>query len=202
MTGNVFPDASLLAPEVRRSHARRVADGFYGRYLSGKVLDVGYRGDGEDAAGVPVVPWAIGVDLGSPDYNGTRLPFPGNSVDTVFSSHMLEHVAVPTILVADWYRVLKLGGFVVCVVPHRDLYEKKLAPPSRFNEGHQCFYTPSSLLRVFECVLPPNSYRVRHLVDNDVGYDYSIGPEEHANGCYEIELVLQKIKIPDWTITY
>ena len=190
-----------LAPEVRRSHARRIADGFYNRFLTGTVLDVGYRGDGKEAAGVPVVPWAIGVDLGSPGYNGTRLPYADNTIGTVFSSHMLEHVAVPVLLIADWHRVVKLGGFIVCVVPHRDLYEKKHAPPSRFNEGHQCFYTPAVLLGIVEIALAPNSYRVRHLVDNDVGYDYSIGPEEHANGCYEIELVLQKIKIPDWTLT-
>jgi hypothetical protein len=34
------------------------------------------------------------------------------------------------------------------------------------------------------------------LKDVDDGFDYAIPPNRHAAGCYEIELVLQKIKIP------
>jgi len=53
----------------------------------------------------------------------------------------------------------------------------------------------------FEEALEPNTFRVRHVHDNDYGYDYSIGPESHAEGCYEIELVLEKTAKPSWTIS-
>jgi len=48
--------------------------------------------------------------------------------------------------------------------------------------------------------LRPNTYRVRHLRDNDDGYSYGIGPEMHAGGGYEIELVVQKIAPPAWEL--
>ena len=85
-------------------------------------------------------------------------------------------------------------------MPHQCLYEKKAAPPSRWNEDHKRFYTPGSLLAEFEESLPPNGYRIRHLTDNDLGYLYDIGPEQHAAGCYEIELVIQKIRPPAWDL--
>jgi hypothetical protein len=56
------------------------------------------------------------------------------------------------------------------------------------------------LLREFEASLPPNGYRVRHLADNDLGYLYQIGTEQHAAGCYEIELVVEKITAPGWDL--
>ena len=62
------------------------------------------------------------------------------------------------------------------------------------------FYTPACLLCDFEAVLEPNSYRVRHLADNDCGYDYAIDPGAHSAGCYEIELVVEKIAEPSWRL--
>ena len=43
-----------------------------------------------------------------------------------------------------------------------------------------------------------NGYRVRHLIDNDVGYDYDRPPEVEPRGNYEVELVVQKIRRPQW----
>jgi len=44
--------------------------------------------------------------------------------------------------------------------------------------------------------LPVNGFRVRHLADNDAGFDYGTPLGQHASGCYEIELVVQKIARP------
>jgi hypothetical protein len=51
-----------------------------------------------------------------------------------------------------------------------------------------------------ESALAPNSYRLRHLVDNDLGFTYASPPEAHSGGCYEIEMVLEKIAEPPWNI--
>lgn len=40
--------------------------------------------------------------------------------DVVLSSHCLEHVANPLRALAEWLRVLKEGGFLLLVVPHKD----------------------------------------------------------------------------------
>jgi len=182
--------------EIGKTFLLRFADGFFEKYMSGAViLDIGFKG-GHDGA-VPIFPHAIGVDVDFPGYDGIRLPFSDESVDTVFASHVLEHVIDYRLVIRDWFRVVRTGGFIVCLVPHQFLYERKLVPPSNWNGDHKRFYTPASLLREFEESLEPNHYRIRHLADNDFGYIYEgIPPEQHAAGCYEIELVVQKIK-PD-----
>src|SRR5208337_2813433 len=193
------PEDWPVKGEASRTFKEKLKNGFFSTYMAGEVtIDVGYRGDHADA--VPIFPHAIGVDLDFPEYDGKILPFDDDSVDTVYSSHMLEHVADYRATIRDWHRVVKSGGFIVCVVPHQFLYEKKHTLPSRWNGDHKRFYTPASLLREFEESLEPNSCRVRHLRDSDEGYAYDVGPEAHPGGGYEIELVVQKITKPNWDL--
>lgn len=193
------PEDWPVKGEAGRTFNEKLRNGFFFTYMAGEVtIDVGYRGAFEDA--VPILPHAIGVDLDYPEYDGKKLPFPDESVDTVYSSHMLEHVADFRATICDWHRAVRSGGFIVCVVPHQFLYEKRLSLPSSWNADHKRFYTPASLLREFEASLRPNSYRVRHLRDNDENYTYDIGPEIHSGGAYEIELVVQKIAPPGWDL--
>jgi SAM-dependent methyltransferase len=194
-----IPEDWPVKGEASRTFREKLRNGFFATYMAGEVtLDVGYRGASEDA--VPIFPHAIGVDLDYPGYDGKILPFPDESVDSVYSSHMLEHVTDFRTTIADWHRVVRPDGFIVCVVPHQFLYEKRRSLPSSWNADHKRFYTPASLLREFEMSLWPNTYRVRHLRDNDDGYSYGVGPEAHAGGGYEIELVIQKIAPPVWEL--
>jgi SAM-dependent methyltransferase len=184
-----------IGPEAARSYQRRVESGFFKKYLSAKsILDIGYRG--EDQTSVPIVEQAIGIDLDYPGYDGVHLPFPDDSQDTVFSSHSYEHIGDYRVALREWYRVLRVGGFIVVFVPHKYLYERKSTPPSLFNPDHKRFYTAASLLREFEESLPANGFRIRHLAENDFDFDYSTAIGEHARGCYEIELVIEKIHRP------
>jgi SAM-dependent methyltransferase len=193
------PEDWPVTGEASRTFNEKLRNGFFSTYMAGEVtIDVGYRGAFDDA--VPILPHALGVDLDYPGYDGKKLPFPDESVDTVYSSHMLEHVTDFRATIWDWHRVVTPGGFIVCVVPHQFLYEKKRQLPSLWNADHKRFYTPASLLREFETSLQPNTYRVRHLRDNDEGYTYGIGPEAHSGGGYEIELVVQKITPPKWDL--
>ncbi len=51
----------------------------------------------------------------------SNLPMvPAEVYDFVLSSHMLEHSANPLRVLAEWRRLLKQGGGVVLVLPHRD----------------------------------------------------------------------------------
>lgn len=193
------PEDWPVQGEAGSSFKEKLREGFFAKYMSGNVvIDIGFRGSYANA--VPILPHAIGIDVDYPGYDGVILPFAAGSVDTVYSSHMLEHVTDYTIVIRDWYRVLKPGGFIVCIVPHQFLYERKHQLPSLWNFDHKRFYTPASLLREFEESLEPNTYRIRHLRDNDKDYDYACGPNVHACGRYEIELVVQKIQRPDWDL--
>lgn len=187
-----------IGREASKSYAAKVYSGFFKTYLSGAhILDIGYRGGFGEAE--PIVHQAIGIDFGFPGYDGVHLPFADNSQDAVYTSHCLEHMnALPAVL-TEWLRVLKIGGYAVIVVPHQYLYERKSSLPSR-HPDHRHFFTPGKLLAAIEDALPPNHYRVRHLMDNDLLYDYSLPPNTHPVGCYEIELVLEKIKAPIWSL--
>lgn len=193
--GKLLEWGSAVGTEARKSFSRWMREGFLDRFLFGEyVLDIGYRGYGEDAH--PILPWAIGIDLDYPGYDGTRLPFPDNSQDSVFSSHTLEHIPDYAQVLGDWFRVLRPNGHLITIVPHQFLYERRGQLPSRWNDDHRRFYTSASLLREIEEAIDPISFRVRYLEENDRGFSYDTPPSEHAQGCYEIILVLQKIQRP------
>lgn len=61
----------------------------------------------------------IGIDLKNGDVRGlaTRLPFRDGSFTGVLCTQVLEHVAEPTRLVEEAFRVLKPGGRVVLTAP-------------------------------------------------------------------------------------
>jgi SAM-dependent methyltransferase len=194
------PDSARpVGTESGKSYPAKIADGFIDRYLSGPaVMEVGYRG--YDHETVPIVPQAVGVDVGYPGYDGKSFPFSDKSLDAIYSSHCYEHIPDYREVLRDWYRLLKVGGFLIIVVPHQHLFERKRQMPSRWNPDHKRFYTPRSLLGEIEHALDENSYRIRHLVENDAGFDYRPTPREASSGCYEIELVLERIAQPGWVV--
>lgn len=183
--------------EAAKTFDRHIESGFWSRFVQGpNVLDIGFRG--YEGAVVPILEGAIGVDLDYPGYDGRTLPFPDGSQDAVFSSHCLEHIPGHLHIIQDWFRVTRAGGHIITAVPNAQIYERRRRPPSRWNDDHQRFYTPASLLAEFEAALAPNSYRVRYLEENDAGYRYDAPPDTHPFGCYEILLVIQKIEPPSW----
>lgn len=48
--------------------------------------------------------------------------FESASCDFVFSSHLLEHIEDYRAALAEWWKVIKVGGHLVLYLPHRDLY--------------------------------------------------------------------------------
>ena len=144
-----------IGREASKSYAAKLYSGFIRTYLSGRnILDIGYRGGFGEAT--PIVSQAVGVDLGYPGYDGVHLPFESESQDAVYSSHCLEHIESLVGVIVEWFRVLKVGGYLLCVVPHQYLYERKWKTPSK-HPNHLHFFTPSKLLAVFEEALPPQS---------------------------------------------
>ena len=60
---------------------------------------------------------ATRVDIVS---QGDDLPFPDASLDYVLSSHVIEHFYDPIGALQEWLRVVRPGGYVFMIVPHRD----------------------------------------------------------------------------------
>lgn len=181
-----------VGPESRKTYEEKLKNGFFDRFMSGKGLEIGFKGYENDET-VPILESATGIDLDFPGYDGKTLPFADNSQDYIYNSHVLEHITDYRETIQEWFRVIKKGGFIVTVVPHQHLYEKKVFLPSQWNGDHKRFYRPSDLIKEFEISLPINSFRVRHMKDNDFGHDYLQPDNEHSKGQYEIELVIEKI---------
>lgn len=180
-----------VGTETSKSYRSLIESGFMQRYFSGDcIIEIGYAG-GNGA--LPITHNAIGIDQHYPGYDGTHLPFLDASQDTVYSSHCLEHLPNPAAALADWFRVLRVGGFLILVVPHQQLYEKKMTMPSRYSGEHLKFYMPSTLLLEIERALPFGQWRLRAMYDNDVGFDYSLSAFTHSTGCLEMVAVIERI---------
>ena len=179
--------------ESAHTYVDKINSGFFDKYFNGiMILDIGYKGSNPNA--VPILPNAIGIDKDYPNYNGKDLPFADYSIDTVYNSHCLEHIGDYVGAISEWFRVLKIGGYLVIVVPHMYLYERRLFPPSHWNRDHKRFYTPSRLLREVEETLPLNTYRVVELKENwNKNFSYDIQLDNHSGGPYEIEIVITRV---------
>lgn len=67
---------------------------------------------------------ALKVDIVAP---GDRLPVADGSQDFVVSSHVLEHFPNPIQALLEWDRVVRSGGTIYMIVPHRDrTFESRL----------------------------------------------------------------------------
>lgn len=180
-----------VGEESSKTYLDKINNGFFDKYMVGLGAEIGYSGYIPNV--VPILENCDGYDLKTPGYNGLNIPVADNYYNWLYNSHTLEHITDYKSNIKEWFRVVKKNGYVIIVVPHRDLYEKKLDLPSRFNGDHKRFYTASSLLKEIEDSLPVNNYRVRHLKENDEGHNYNDAPEVHGKWLYEIECVIEKI---------
>jgi len=189
--------------ETEKSHARRVREGWFDKYAPADKpgLDIGCRND--------PLNWTFRrweIQFG--DGDGAALEgVPSETYDTVYASHVLEHLPYHRQALRRWYEVLKYEGHLIVCVPHRDLYEKKKSLPSYWNDEHCRFWLPDdeqppgTLCLKKEMLLAlPNadivSYRVL-----DEGYcdNSKPGPDgneffghNHPCGEYAIEMIVKK----------
>lgn len=115
--------------EVKKCRRRVVT------YCRGCGLDMGC-GDEK------IVPTAIGVDVGGKaniqvdmsEPNSLRM-FADNHFDYVFSSHCLEDFYVPEVMLAEWWRLIRPGGYLILYGPDPDYYPR--VGTSGANPGHK-----------------------------------------------------------------
>lgn len=101
------------------------------QYVRGKGIDVGCGPN-------KIFPNAIGIDSGidtqlfniemKPDVvcdDACDLSFIADGdLDFVYSSHLLEHIQDTKKALKEWWRTLKIGGYLVLYLPHCDLYPR------------------------------------------------------------------------------
>jgi SAM-dependent methyltransferase len=74
---------------------------------------------------------ALPVDIVAP---GDALPVPDESEDFVISSHVIEHFFDPIKTIKEWLRVIKPGGYVYIIAPHKERTFDKELPRTSLEE--------------------------------------------------------------------
>ena len=146
---------------------------FDASYLQGRVIDIGCGPD-------LVAPHAEPFDLADGDAQTIAAIRAHEHYDTVYSSHCLEHMRDVPAALAQWWTLVRKGGYLVLVVPDEDLYEQG-GWPSLFNPDHKATFTMGS-----RTSWSPVSHDIVELVNalpdvewvsserQDAGYDYSL----------------------------
>lgn len=69
--------------------------------------------------------------------------FADEATETVFSSHLLEHIENYRAALAEWARLVKVGGHLILYLPHRDLYPRMGTPGA--NPDHKHDFHPDDI---------------------------------------------------------
>ncbi|MDD5134498.1 MAG: methyltransferase domain-containing protein [Phycisphaerae bacterium] len=185
----VIPRRKVKA-ETSRAKSRRILEGFFEKFCTGKGLDIGYGGD-------LLCSNCRGWDIEDGDAQ-TLKGLPDGSFDFVYSSHCLEHLEDAAEALGNWWRVLKQGGCLILYLPHRDLYERKKTLPSRWNTSHKRFFLldrdelPDTIgiLPLLEKTV--GNYEIIKADICKTGYEV-ISENRQADGEYSIEAVIRKL---------
>ncbi|WP_425196326.1 class I SAM-dependent methyltransferase [Polaromonas sp.] len=102
------------------------------QFLKGRVIDIGAGNDLICAS-------AEGFDVSQGDANYITKFRPIGAYDAVCSSHCLEHMFNANDALAEWWALVKPGGYLLLTVPDEDLYEQGFFP-SRFNSDHKATF--------------------------------------------------------------
>lgn len=193
--------------ETSKAHGRRESEGWYKRYVKAPGIDIGAGTDPLPVDGF--YKWdnyPHPCNNFKPDGDAQLMEgVPDEKYETVYASHILEHMRDPQEALRNWFRILKPGGHLIVCVPHRDLYEKRERKPSVWNPhtregggGHLWFFLPDldanedtmSFRRVLEDSLIGGKIVDFRVVD--AGYNRSLPVDVHPVGEYAIEAVILK----------
>ena len=119
-------------------------------YLRGRGVDLGF-------GTFKVLPHAIGVDNGHHEAFGHHINpdvrvdtcekmdvFASQSMDFVYSSHLLEHIENFKAALHEWWRLVKVGGYMVLYLPHKDFYPNIGQPGA--NPDHKHDFLPKDII--------------------------------------------------------
>jgi SAM-dependent methyltransferase len=66
--------------------------------------------------------------------SGDNIPVKDESYDFILSSHVFEHFIDPIKALLEWYRIIKKGGIIFMIIPHKERTFDKPLPRTELNE--------------------------------------------------------------------
>lgn len=154
------------------------------KFCLGDGLDIGFGGD-------PILPSAITVDLPCSYANYAQAPqhlhgdaqclrwFADESMDYIYSSHLLEDFPNTAAVIDEWLRVLRVGGRLVLFLPDEQLYRAECAKAGKPSNRHHVHadFSMKTLKAIFS---GRGDVRILH--------------EKSPSSIYSFELVVEKLK--------
>lgn len=100
------------------------------------------------------------------------------SVDAVFSSHLLEHIDDYKAALQDWWRCIKVGGYLVLYLPHKAFYPNIGQPGA--NPDHVHDFEPADIIDAMR--------------DAEGGWDLVEREDRNEGNEYSFLLVFKKLE--------
>lgn len=95
--------------------------------------------------------------------------FGDETMDFVYSSHTLEHIVDYKAALREWWRVVKVGGYLVLYLPHKDLYPNIGTPGANLDHKHD--FLPADIERAMRDIAV--SFDLVRNEDRNEGHEYS-----------------------------
>lgn len=118
--------------------------------------------------------WPVHPDIVIEDASDMSL-FGDESMDFVFSSHLLEHIEDAGAALAEWWRLIKVGGHLCLYLPHKDYYPNIGVHGS--NPDHKHDFLPIDTI---------------HYMENVGGWDLLINEDRGEGNEYSFLQVFRK----------
>lgn len=180
--------------ETKKNFERRKREGYFEKYFVGQGIDIGCGPD-------PLLPDCRHWDLSDGDAQYLK-SIADQSFDWVYSSHCLEHMIDPSIALLNWWRVLKLNGYLVIIVPDFALYEQ-FQWPSHYNSDHKHKFSlifTSETINIVDLVHKLANAQLLLARINDAHFDYQETKIDRTRkaGQAEIEVIVRKLPTTYW----
>ena len=111
--------------------------------------------------------------------------FASQSADFIFSSHLLEHIVDYKAALKEWFRVVKVGGYLCLYLPHKDFYPNVGVEGS--NPDHKHDFTPADIIAAMEAL---DGWDLVENQERNEGEEYSffmvfkkLGHKVHLRSC-------------------
>lgn len=140
-------------------------------YVRGRGLDLG-------CGPWKAYPHMIGIDAQAyPGGDGANLMcdvakldmFADGTMDFVYSSHTLEDQADTAAVLKEWWRLLKVGGYLLLYLPHKEFYPNIGQPGA--NPAHKHDFMPADVIAAMREAAP--DWELLENQDRNGGQEYS-----------------------------
>lgn len=95
--------------------------------------------------------------------------FASQQMDFVFSSHLLEHIEDHAAALREWWRVIKVGGYLCLYLPHKDFYPN--VGTEGANPDHKHDFLPADIIGAMQDV--PGGWDLVENQERNGGMEYS-----------------------------